>query len=235
MEVKKNLNVDTEAKKSSNLLIGLNIALLMTYALMSFTNKPAVVKKSKSNFLNEAVEEIPITQQEPPKAPPPPPSPDIQEIKDDSDQDEDPPPSSEVTENTTITTPVTTKGTDDGKGKVEVDIDNTVYDDVDEQAEFPGGVEKLHEFVNNQFSMPKAAAELGISGVIQIMFTVERDGTIADVRAIAPENRRLGYGLEQECMRILRLSSGKWKPGSRLGKPVRSNFRFPFQIDNSGF
>ncbi len=102
-------------------------------------------------------------------------------------------------------------------------------------ASYRGGVEKLHEFVNNQFVMPKAASELGISGIVQLMFLVDVDGTISNITIVAPQERRLGYGLEQECMRVILLTSGKWKPALKDGKPIKSQFRFPFQIDNSGF
>jgi len=233
MEVKKNDSVDVEQKKSRNLLIGLNIALILTYGLMSFTNKPEDVKFAKKNISMEAIEEIPQTEQEPPKAPPPPPSPDIEEIDDDSDVEEDPPPSTEASEDFKIPEN-TNDGKDDGKGKEDIKLDMEIYLDVDIEASFPGGVSKLHEFVRTQFNMPKAAQELGIGGVILIQFVVERDGKITDIRAVAPESRRLGYGLEQECMRILKLSSGQWTPASRLGKGVRSYWRFPFEIDNSG-
>ncbi len=235
MEVKKYLKVDTEQKKSTNLLIGLNIALLLTWGLMAFTNKPEVVKKEKSNLLLEAVEEIPPTQQEPPKAPPPPPSPDIQEIEDDSDKEEDPPPDNTAKEQTVITAPVL-NGKDDGKGKDKIEIDDNIYSDVDDLAFFGDkGEEQLREFVSTQFKMPRSAQELGISGTIPIMFVVETDGSVTDIKAIAPPNRKLGYGLEEEVIRIMKLTSTKWKPATRMGKPVRSYFRFPFQIDNSTF
>jgi|GEM_PF-1995506 len=115
----------------------------------------------------------------------------------------------------------------------QVQITNEVYTDVDTEAEFPGGMSGIHNFVIQNFSMPKMAMDSGISGVILIQFVVERDGTISDVKAVAPESRKLKHGLEEECIRVIKLTSGKWTPAKRLEKNVRSYWRFPFVIDNS--
>jgi protein TonB len=104
---------------------------------------------------------------------------------------------------------------------------------VDESGEFIGGEDKLQEFATINFNMPKIADDLEISGTIFIQFVVERDGKITQLRAIAPKERQLGYGLEEECMRVIKLTSGKWKPAKRAGKAVRSYWRFPFEVDNS--
>ena len=117
-----------------------------------------------------------------------------------------------------------------------IEIDNTIYRDVDVEGTFTGGEDKLREFVNSYYKMPRVASELGISGMIFIQFVVEKNGKITNIEAIAPKDRQLGYGLEEECKRVIELTSGNWKPASRAGKPVRSYWRFPFEVDNaSGF
>ena len=232
MELKKNPQADVHQKKSTNLLIGLNAALILILVLFYINNPPEVKEQKKKSFSNEEIELIPPTEQEPPKAPPPPPSPEIQEVEDEADVEETEIQSNEADEKkVVITTPLPTG--DGGEEKIE--IDNTVYTDVDVEGTFPGGEEKLTQFVQNFFKMPSAAQELGISGIVFIQFVVERDGTISNIKAIAPPERQLGYGLEKECMRVIQLTSGKWKPAERAGKKVRSYWRFPFEIDNSGF
>jgi len=119
-------------------------------------------------------------------------------------------------------------------GQDEIVEDNEIYTDVDFEATYEGGTDALAQFVRDSFNMPKVAMDVGASGIIIIQFVVEKDGTISDLRAIAPKERQLGYGLEAECMRVLRLTSGQWKPAMRIGEPVRSYWRFPFEIDNSG-
>lgn len=232
MDLKKNPKADVHKRKSTNLLIGLNAALAIILALFYYNNKPEKVKPVKKSFNNEAIEQIPPTQQEPPKAPPPPPSPDIQEIDDDSDIEEDEVQATDVDENKSLDPIITDPGDGDDK-EPEIKIDNTIYTDVDEEGQYKGGEDKLREFVTTYYKMPKVAQELGISGVIFIQFVVERNGSITNIRAIAPKQRQLGYGLEEECMRVIKLTSGSWKAASRGGKPVRSYWRFPFEVDNS--
>lgn len=113
--------------------------------------------------------------------------------------------------------------------------ENSIYTDVDKEGYFIGGETALFGHVGNNFKMPKSAQELGISGIIFIQFIVEKDGTISNIKAIAPKERQLGYGLEAECIRVLKLTSGKWIPAQREGKNVRSYWRFPFEIDNTNF
>lgn len=234
MELKKNPKADVQSRKSTNLLIGLNAALLLILGLFFVSNAPEAKVIKKKSFSNEEMEIIPPTEQEPPKAPPPPPSPEITEVEDEADVEETEMQSTETNEKkVVITTPVPTG--DDGGGDDIIKIDNTVYTDVDVEGTFPGGEDKLTQFVQNFYKMPAAAQELGISGIIFIQFVVERDGSISNIKAIAPKARQLGYGLEKECMRVIKLTSGKWKPAERAGKKVRSYWRFPFEIDNSGF
>lgn len=230
MELKKNPNADVYQRKSTNLLIGLNAALILVLGLFYYSNPPDKIKIRNKNVANEELELIPPTEQEPPKAPPPPPSPDIKEIDDDSEEEETEVLDNEVKEKTALVVPTITPGKEEGPI---IEIDNTIYRDVDVEGTFPGGEEKLGEFVKNYFKMPRVAQELGVNGLVHIQFVVERDGSISGITAIAPKERQLGYGLEEECMRVIQLTSGKWKPASRAGKPVRSYWRYPFEIDNS--
>lgn len=230
MELKKNPQADVHKRKSTNVLIGLNAALILILGLFSYASTPDKPKRIKKSAGNEQIELIPPTEQEPPKAPPPPPSPEIQEIEDDSDQEETNMKDNEADEKTEVK-PVQI---DVGKGdEPTIVIDNTIYLDVDEAGEFIGGEDKLQEFATVNFNMPKIADDLEISGTIFIQFVVEKDGKISQLRAIAPKERQLGYGLEEECMRVIKLTSGKWKPAKRAGKAVRSYWRFPFEVDNS--
>jgi len=233
MELKKNPQADVHQRKSTNILIGLNAALILILGLFFYASKPDKPKKTKRSAGNEQIELIPPTEQEPPKAPPPPPSPEVQEIEDESEEEETVVTNDDVDQDTKIKPVVIDVGKGDDPEPIK--IDNTIYLDVDESGEFIGGEDKLQEFASVNYNMPKMASDLEISGTIFIQFVVERDGRITQLKAIAPKERQLGYGLEQECMRVIKLTSGKWKPAMRAGKPVRSYWRFPFEVDNSSF
>ena len=73
---------------------------------------------------------------------------------------------------------------------------------------------------------------MGISGVILVQFVVEKDGSLSEIKIPVPKERQLGYGLEDEAINIVSSTSGLWIPAFKEGKAVRSNWRFPFQIEN---
>ena len=101
-----------------------------------------------------------------------------------------------------------------------------------QEAGFNGGEDKLLEFINVFFKMPRAAMEMGISGFVLIQFIVEKDGSLSEIKPALPVERRLGYGLEEEAIKVIGHTNGKWYPAQIFGFPVRSNWRFPFQIEN---
>jgi hypothetical protein len=117
----------------------------------------------------------------------------------------------------------------------EMNIDYSIYTDVDEAGMFKGGEDSLQRFMASNFVMPLNAVELGISGMIFIQFVIEKDGSITNIKSISPRDRQLGYGLEAECIRVIKLTSGQWFPATRAGAPVRSYWRFPFEVNNAGF
>lgn len=94
---------------------------------------------------------------------------------------------------------------------------------------------KFNEYLQRMVDMPQVAKDLGINGLVAIEFIVEPNGEIKVVRAIAPKHRQLGYGIEEACIKAIIGSSKLWVPAEVNGKPVRSRFRVPIEIDNSGW
>ena len=70
------------------------------------------------------------------------------------------------------------------------------------------------------------ATDNNIQGTVQVSFTIEKDGTLTDVKA---EGRKLGYGMEEEAVRVLRLSK-RWNVGMQNGKPVRVKYNIPLKF-----
>jgi protein TonB len=69
------------------------------------------------------------------------------------------------------------------------------------------------------------AAENNITGKVFISFTVEKDGSITDVKV----DRKLGYGTDEEAVRVIKASK-RWNPGMQNGKPVRVKYNIPIQF-----
>lgn len=93
---------------------------------------------------------------------------------------------------------------------------------VDVQAEFPGGINKARQFIANNLQYPREAQENGIEGTVRVKFMVELDGSISNIEIVS----KLGYGLDEEVIRVIKRMP-KWAPAKADSKPVKSYFTMP--------
>lgn len=93
---------------------------------------------------------------------------------------------------------------------------------VEEMPEYPGGINKLMEYLSKNIEYPKAARESGIQGRVFVSFIVEKDGSISNVKVI----RSIGGGCDEEAVRVVK-AMPKWKPGKQRGKAVRVSYMLP--------
>lgn len=102
-----------------------------------------------------------------------------------------------------------------------------VFQMVEEQPQFPGGMSALMKFLANEIKYPEAAREEAAQGRVYLSFVVERDGSIADVRVM----RGVHPALDQEAMRAVR-AMPQWAPGRQQGQVVRTRYTLPvaFQL-----
>jgi TonB family protein len=101
-----------------------------------------------------------------------------------------------------------------------------VYDMIDKQPSFPGGIQAFGKFLGNSIRYPKEDREKGISGRVICSFVVETDGTLSDVKAL----RGPSETLKAEAVRVL-LRSPKWQPGTtKDGQAVRVTFTVPISF-----
>lgn len=106
--------------------------------------------------------------------------------------------------------------------KVEVVDDNKVFDNVEQEAQYPGGMQALLSFIGENLEYPQKAQDNGTQGKLIVKFVVEKDGTVGSFQTVRP----LGDGCEEEVFRILKKTK-KWKPALVNNKPVRSYYRLP--------
>lgn len=91
------------------------------------------------------------------------------------------------------------------------------------QPEFPGGIEAMYKFIQDNLQYPRLALENAIEGKVYVTFVVEEDGSITNPRIL----RDIGGGCGREALRVVNLMP-KWKPGEQQpGKPVRVQFNLP--------
>lgn len=114
------------------------------------------------------------------------------------------------------------------KAAEEVNLDDkTVYNFVSMESPptYPGGINKFYEFLGKNIKYPPMAVENDIQGNVFVSFTVERDGTLSDIKI----DRRLGFGTDEEAIRVLKLTRG-WNPGTQNGKAVRVKYNIPIKF-----
>ncbi len=104
-------------------------------------------------------------------------------------------------------------------------VDFNVYQVVEEQPEFPGGMSKLYVYLQKNVKYPPAARESGIQGRVYVNFVIEKDGAVSRVRVI----RGIGGGCDEEAVRVVK-NMPRWKPGVQRGKPVRVSFNLPIKF-----
>lgn len=108
--------------------------------------------------------------------------------------------------------------------------DSKIYAEaVEEAPEFPGGVNAMFDFIQNNVKYPESAKKKGIEGRVFVQFVVEKDGSLSSFQVL----RGVNDELNDEAIRVLKMMP-KWKPGMKEGKPVRVQYVLPFKFQLTG-
>ena len=110
--------------------------------------------------------------------------------------------------------------------EVAVSADNTIgdalIDPVEDEPQFPGGMEALMKYLSENIKYPEQAKKENIQGRVYVTFVVEKDGSITDAKVL----RSIGGGCDEEALRVVN-AMPKWEPGKLQGTPVRVQFNLP--------
>lgn len=101
-----------------------------------------------------------------------------------------------------------------------------VFSVVEIMPEFIGGESALQKLIKDNLKYPKEAADKGIMGTVYVAFTINSDGTISDIKI----HRGVNALLDNEALRVIRLTSSKWKPGMQRGKAVKTRIVQPIKF-----
>jgi len=93
---------------------------------------------------------------------------------------------------------------------------------VETRPSFPGGEQKLFEFIGNNLKYPQQAKSARVEGQVFVEFYVEKDGSITVGKVL----HGIGYGCDEEALRVIGLMP-KWEPGTQRGKRVRVRHTLP--------
>ncbi|MCP4459863.1 MAG: energy transducer TonB [Cytophagales bacterium] len=93
---------------------------------------------------------------------------------------------------------------------------------VEDQPEFPGGIQAFYKFVSEKLRYPASARRMGIQGRVYIEFTVDKTGSLGNIHVV----KGIGSGCDKEAVRVLKLVP-KFNPGKQRGKPVNVRMVVP--------
>jgi TonB family protein len=88
---------------------------------------------------------------------------------------------------------------------------------------------QMTNHIKNNFTYPVDAAKNNIQGKVMIAFSIDKEGTVSEIKTKGPKNGAL---LEAEAKRIISLLP-MFKPGKQKGKPVKVKYAIPlmFKLD----
>lgn len=97
----------------------------------------------------------------------------------------------------------------------------------DIEAEFPGGIDALMNFMLENVRYPQSSIEINEQGRVFLSFIVAKDGSISDVKVV----KGISDSLNAEAIRVVK-SMPNWKPALLADQPVKSIVRIPvnFQL-----
>ena len=98
------------------------------------------------------------------------------------------------------------------------------YQLVEQKPSFQGGdANDFSHWVKEHLTYPEAAKDVCAQGRVTLQFTVDTDGSIVNAKVL----RGVTPALDEEALRVVNSSTGKWTPGVQNGQPVPVTYTFP--------
>ncbi|RDY58749.1 energy transducer TonB [Flagellimonas nanhaiensis] len=228
MELKKNPKADVGKNSSLYFVIGLAAVLGLVYGAMEWK------KYDKANDYDIALnvedqldEEVPMTEQiKTPPPPPPPAAPEVIEVVEDEEE----------VEETVI------ESTETSQEEEVIEVEEVEVEEVEEDISVPFAViedvpvfpgceragdkkacfqEMMQKHIRKNFRYPEIAQEMGVQGRVNVIFVIQKDGSIGNIRMRGPDKN-----LEAEALRIIQ-KLPKMTPGKQRGRAVKVPFSIP--------
>jgi protein TonB len=231
MEPKKNPKADLTKNSSLYFVIGLFAVMLFTYVAFEWKTYDEANDYDISMNVDDLLdEEVPMTEQiKTPPPPPPPAAPEIIEVVEDEEE----------VEETVI------ESTETSQEEEIVEVDDVIVDEIEEDVDVPFAViedvpvfpgcenesdkracfnSMIQKHIGKNFRYPEIAQEMGVQGRVSVMFVIQKDGSIGNIRMRGPDKN-----LEAEAARIIG-KLPKMTPGKQRGRAVRVPFSIPINF-----
>lgn len=227
------------------LLVAFTPFIIMKIKQMNAAEKTEV-DANLLEILDDQVIEVPLEEEPPPPPPPKEPEPEVQEVIQNivpeptkaPKVETPPPPIQKQLETTTgianvegvkkpeYTPPPPPPST--GTKAATVDLkppvdEKKVYTEVEQLAEFPGGINAFRNKVQSNFD--GSAIDDEGNQKAEITFIVERDGTLTDVKATGSNKY-----FNDEAIRTVKSIKNKWTPAKVNGQTVRYRYKLPITM-----
>lgn len=228
MELKKNPKADLTRNSGLYFVIGLVVVLALTWVAFEWKTYDDDNNFDYTMNVEDTLdEEVPMTEQiKTPPPPPPPAAPEIIEVVEDEAEVEET--VIESTETSQEEEVIEVADVEVEEVEEDLDIPFAVIEDV---PVFPGCENEkdkracfnsmMQKHIAKNFRYPEIAQEMGVQGRVNVMFVIQKDGSIGNVRMRGPDKN-----LEEEAARIIG-KLPKMTPGKQRGRAVRVPFSIP--------
>ena len=231
MELKKNPRADVNRNSGLYFVLGLAVVMAAVWFALEWKKYDKNEGYDISmNIEDQLDEEVPMTEQiKTPPPPPPPAAPEVIEVVEDEEE----------VEETVI------ESTETSQEEEVIEIEDVEVEEVDEDISVPFAViedvpifpgcegasdkkacfqEKMQKHIVKNFRYPEIAQEMGIQGRVSVVFVIQRDGSIGNIRMRGPDKN-----LEAEALRIIK-KLPKMTPGKQRGRAVKVPFSIPIMF-----
>ncbi|PQJ15837.1 energy transducer TonB [Aureicoccus marinus] len=228
MELKKNPKADINRNSGLYFVLGLAVVMLGVWTALEWKKYDKNEGYDISmNIEDQLDEEVPMTEQiKTPPPPPPPAAPEVIEVVEDEEEVEE-----TVIESTETSQEEEVMEIEDVEvAEVEEDI-SVPFAVIEDVPVFPGCErakdkkacfqEQMMKHIRKNFRYPEIAQEMGIQGRVNVVFVIQKDGSIGNIRMRGPDKN-----LEAEAMRIIK-KLPKMTPGKQRGRAVKVPFSIP--------
>lgn len=228
MEPKKNPKADITRNSGLYFAIGLAFTMFVVWRALEWKKYDESANYDIAlNIEDQLDEEVPMTEQiKTPPPPPPPSAPEVIEVVEDEEE----------VEETII------ESTETSQDDEVIEIEEVEVDEIDEDISVPFAViedvpifpgcegasdkkacfqEQMQKHIRKHFRYPEIAQEMGVQGRVNVMFVIQRDGSIGGIRMRGPDKN-----LEAEALRIIELLPDM-TPGKQRGRAVKVPFSIP--------
>lgn len=105
--------------------------------------------------------------------------------------------------------------------------DNSTHEVKETPARLLAGEKGYAAYLQENFVYPQRAREYGITGVVQVQFVVEKDGSLSEFKII----KGIHGSCDKEALRLIKECPLKWIPATQNGINLRSEVVVPINFD----